>query len=168
MLIKQELADKMIEQVGNELGASSQYLAIAVYFEQESLEKTAAFFYTQAEEERMHAMKLLKYVVEAGGKVNFPAVAAPHANLKSAEDAFKASLDWELEVTGQINDLMDLAIKQNDHLAQNFLMWFVNEQLEEVTTMEKYLNLVRKIGPNNIYYLENLITRPAAASTAAE
>ncbi len=166
MLINQELANKMIEQVGNELGASSQYLAIAVYFEQESLDNTAAFFYAQSEEERMHAMKLLKYVVEAGGKVEIPGVAAPSAKIASAEDAFKASLAWEMEVTGQINGLMDLAIKQNDHLAQNFLMWFVNEQLEEVTTMEKYLNLVRKIGSNNIYYLENLITRPAAAAPA--
>jgi ferritin len=159
MLIKQELADKIVEQVGNEFAASAQYLAIAVYFEQESMSQTAGFFYGQAEEEREHAMKLLKYVVETGGNVVLPAVPAPKAVIKSAEDAFQTSLNWELEVTGQINGLMDLAKKQNDYLAQNFLNWFVDEQLEEVTTMEKYLNLVRKMGDKNIFMLEGIIAR---------
>lgn len=165
MLIKKELANKMIEQVGNEFGASSQYLAIAVYFEKEALENTAAFFYQQAEEEREHGMKLLKYVVDAGGDVVIPAVAAPVMEIGSAEEAFQMSLNWELEVTGQINALMDMAKEQKDYLAQNFLNWFVNEQLEEVTTMDKYLTLVRKLG-NNIFYLENLITHPEAAGGA--
>ncbi|PKO14078.1 MAG: hypothetical protein CVU39_15975 [Chloroflexi bacterium HGW-Chloroflexi-10] len=159
MLIKQELADKIVEQVGNEFAASAQYLAIAVYFDQEAMSQTAGFFYKQAEEEREHAMKLLKYVVETGGKVVLPAVSAPKAVIKSAEDAFQTSLNWELEVTGQINGLMDLAKKQNDYLAQNFLNWFVDEQLEEVTTMEKYLNLVRKMGDKNIFMLEGIIAR---------
>jgi len=166
MLIKKELADKMIEQVGNEFGAAAQYLAIAVYFEQEAMENTASFFYTQSEEERAHGMKLLKYVVDAGGEVNIPAVAAPTMKIDSAEAAFQMSLNWELEVTGQINGLMDLAVKQSDYMAQNFLNWFVNEQLEEVTTMEKYLGLVRKMGDRNLFYLENLIAHPEAAGGA--
>lgn len=166
MLIKKELADKMLEQVGNEFGAAAQYLAIAVYFDQESMENTAAFFYTQSEEEREHGLKLLKYVVDAGGEINIPAVAAPTMKVDSAEDAFQMSLNWELEVTDQINGLMDMAVKQNDYMAQNFLNWFVNEQLEEVTTMEKYLGLVRKMGDRNLFYLENLISHPEAAGGA--
>jgi ferritin len=157
MMIKPELAKKLIEQVRNEFAASLQYLAIAIYFEQESMDNTAAFFYAQAAEENEHGMKLLHYVVETGGKAELLAIPAPVAQIKSAEDAFQTSLKWELEVTGQINSLMDMAKQQNDYLAENFLQWFVNEQLEEVTTMEKFLNLVRKMGDKNIYMLEQLI-----------
>jgi ferritin len=159
MLIKTELAKKMVEQVRNEFAASLQYLAIAIYFKQESMDNTAAFFFAQAAEENEHGMKLLHYVVETGGPAELLAVPAPVAKINSAEDAFKTSLNWELEVTGQINALMDLAKQQNDYLAQNFLQWFVDEQLEEVTTMEKYLNLVRKMGEKNIYMLEPIIKR---------
>jgi len=157
MLIKKELAAKIMQQVGNEFAASSQYLAIAVFFEQEAFGNTAKFFYKQAEEEKEHAMKLLKYVVETGGQVTIPAIPAPNAVIKTAEDAFVTSLNWEMEVTGQINGLMDLAKQQNDYLAQKFLDWFVEEQLEEVTTMEKFLTIVRKLGEKNIYMLESII-----------
>jgi ferritin len=160
MMIKSELAKKMIEQVRNEIAASLQYLAIAIYFKQESMDNTAAFFFAQAAEENEHGMKLLHYVVETGGTVELLAVPAPVAKINSAKDAFQTSLNWELEVTSQINGLMDLAKQQNDYLAQNFLQWFVDEQLEEVTTMEKFLNLVRKMGDKNIYMLEQLINRP--------
>jgi ferritin len=156
-MIKPELAKKLIEQVRNEFAASLQYLAIAIYFEQESMDNTAAFFYAQAAEENEHGMKLLRYVVETGGNAELLAIPALVAKIKSAEDAFQTSLNWELEVTGQINALMDMAKQQNDYLAENFLQWFVNEQLEEVTTMEKLLNLVRKMGDKNIYMLEQLI-----------
>lgn len=159
MMIKPELAKKMIEQVRNEFAASLQYLAIAIYFEQESMDNTADFFYAQAQEENEHGMKLLGYVVETGGNAELLAIPAPVAKINSAEDAFQTSLNWELEVTGQINALMDMAKQQNDYLAENFLQWFVNEQLEEVTTMEKFLNLVRKMGEKNIYMLEQLIKR---------
>jgi ferritin len=159
MMIKSELAKKMIEQVRNEFAASLQYLAIAIYFEQESMDNTAAFFYAQAEEENEHGMKLLRYVVETGGTAELLAIPAPVAKINSAEDAFQTSLNWEMEVTGQINALMDMAKQQNDYLAEDFLQWFVNEQLEEVTTMEKFLNLVRKMGDKNIYMLEQLIKR---------
>jgi ferritin len=157
MLIKKELAAKIMEQVGNEFAASLQYLAIAVFFEQGAFGNTAKFFYKQAEEEKEHAMKLLKYVVETGGHVTVPSIPAPNAVIKTAEDAFVTSLNWELEVTGQINGLMDLAKQQNDYLAQNFLNWFVDEQLEEVTTMEKFLTIVRKLGEKNIFMLESII-----------
>jgi ferritin len=159
MLINPELAKKMVEQVRNEFAASLQYVAIAIYFEQEAMDNTAAFFYAQAEEENEHGMKLLRYVVETGGEAKLLPIPAPEAKIDSAEAAFQTSLNWELEVTGQINGLMAMAKQQNDYLAENFLQWFVDEQLEEVTTMEKYLNLVRKMGDRNIFMLEQLIKR---------
>ncbi len=159
MMIKPELAKKMMEQVRNEFAAGLQYLAIATYFEQDFMDNTAEFFYAQAEEEKVHGMKLLRYVIETGGDAHLLTVPAPTANINSAEVAFQAALNWETEVTGQINALMDLAKQQNDYLAQNFLNWFVDEQLEEVTTMEKYLALVRKMGDKNIFMLEQMIKR---------
>ena len=79
MLINQELAKKMMEQVRNEFAAGLQYLAIATYFEQDAMEHTAEFFYAQAEEEKEHAMKLLHYVVETGGEAELLPIPAPVA-----------------------------------------------------------------------------------------
>src|SRR5512139_178997 len=109
MLISKELEAAVNAQVGREFGASLQYVNIATYFDSDSLPQLSAFFYRQADEERMHAMKFVHYIVDAGGQVKVPAVAGPKHDFKSAEEAVQAALDWEMEVTRQINALMDLA-----------------------------------------------------------
>jgi ferritin len=111
-------------------------------------------FYKQADEEREHAMKFVKYVSEAGGAVALPAVPAPVASFKSVKEAVELSLKWELEVTRRINALMALAIEQKDYLGQDFLRWFVSEQLEEVSTMEGLLKVVEGAGEKNLFMLE--------------
>ena len=168
MLITQKLAKAFNKQVGSELGASNQYLHVAAWFDDLALPLTAKFFYTQSDEERAHALKFIHYIVDAGGKLEIPTVTAPAADLASAEEAVELCLKWELEVTRQINALMDQAIKENDHIAQEFLRWFVNEQLEEVNTMEALLKVVRRAG-DQLQYLEEHIahvghpTEPGAA-----
>ena len=90
--------------------------------------------------------------------------------LDSAEAAVKAALDWELEVTSQINNIMDLAIKQNDHLAQSFMRWFIDEQLEEVSTMDNLLGVIRRAG-DQLLLVEDYILRrgyPQAQVAGAE
>jgi ferritin len=159
MLISEKLAHAMNEQIGRELGASNQYVNIATYFDSESLPELAAFFYRQADEERMHAMKFVHYIVEAGGKVAVPAVAEPTAEIESAEHAAKLSLEWELEVTDQINTLMNMAIEEKDHIAQDFLRWFVNEQLEEVSTMDELLAVIRRAGESGLLFVEEYLVR---------
>ncbi len=154
MLISPELNAAINEQIGHELHASHQYVNIAAYFEGRALRVLAKMFYKQAEEEREHAMKFVRYVVEAGGEVAIPAVAVPKAKLGSVEEAVQLSLDWELEVTRRINALMDLAIQQNDHIGQDFLRWYVTEQLEEVSTMDNLLKVVRQAGEKNLYMME--------------
>ena len=154
MMISKELNAAINEQVGHELRASHQYVNIATYFASYPLKKIAGMFYKQAEEEREHAMKFIKYVVDAGGKVEIPAVGAPQATFKSVEEAINLSLDWELEVTRRINDLMSLAISQKDYMAQDMLRWFVTEQLEEVSSMDNLLRVVRLAGEKNIIMLE--------------
>jgi ferritin len=158
MLISDKLAQALSEQVGHEFGASMQYLMIASYFEREALPQLAARFFAQAAEESGHAMKILKYVNEAGGKSAIPAIPAGKSEFGSVEEAVQKSLDWELEVTRQINDLVGIAIRENDHLTQNFLQWFVNEQLEEVNTMETLLRNVRRAG-DDLLRVEEFVAR---------
>jgi len=159
MMISEKLAGAMSAQVGRELAASNQYVAIATYFERESLESLAKFFYRQAAEENEHAMKFVHYVTEAGGTVVIPAIEAPRTDIASAETAVKLSLDWENEVTRQITALMDQAVKETDYLAQGFLQWFVNEQLEEVTTMETLLKVIQRAGPNGLLWVESYVAK---------
>jgi len=154
MMISQNLANAINAQVGREFGASFQYVQIAAYFEAESLDKLADLFYKQSDEERDHAMKLAHYVVETGAQLAIPAVDAPKVNFSSAEEAITAALAWENEVTRQINALMDIAVSEKDYLARHFLDWFVNEQLEEVTSMEKLLRIAQRAGERNIIMLE--------------
>jgi ferritin len=160
MLISKELEDAMNAQIGAEFGASLQYINIATYFDADSLPQLAAFFYRQAEEETMHAMKFAHYIVEAGGQVRVPAVDKPKYDFQSAREAAQAALNWEVEVTRQINALMDLAIKQNDHIGQEFLRWFVSEQLEEVSTMDTLLTVVGRAGDNMLWVEDYLARNP--------
>ncbi|HMK08587.1 MAG TPA: ferritin [Anaerolineales bacterium] len=157
MMISEKLAETMSRQIGREMEAANQYLAIAMYFEREMLGKLAGFFYRQAAEEHEHAMKFVHYVTGAGGKVVLPAVSAPRHDLASAETAAKLSVEWETEVTAQIRALMDQAVKENDYLAQDFLRWFINEQLEEVTTMEALQKVIQRAGPNGLLFVESFV-----------
>jgi ferritin len=158
MQISNAMADLMNAQVGNELGASNQYLQIASYFDGDGLFKLAKFFYDQAEEEREHAMKFVHYLMDVGAPLSIAAIPATNTDIGSAENAFQMSLNWEQEVTGQINAMMDLAIQENDHASQAFLHWFVTEQVEEVSTMENMLQVVRRAGERNILMVEAYLT----------
>lgn len=159
MLISEKLTKAMNDQVGSELGASNQYVNIAAYFDSEDLPELAAFFYRQADEEHTHAMKFVHYIVQAGGNVAVPAVEEPLSTLESAEHAAKRSLEWELEVTKQINNLMSLAVDEKDYIAQGFLRWFVNEQLEEVSTMDQLLSVIRRAGEGGLLFVEDFLVR---------
>ena len=103
-------------------------------------------FFQQAEEEKGHALRFIKYVVDAGGRVVIPAIDAPKSKFKTARDAVKLSLDQEIHVTQQINGLVELARKQNDYITINFLQWFLTEQLEEVSSMDHLLKIIERAG----------------------
>ena len=158
MQISKAMADLMNAQVGHELGASNQYVQIASYFDGESLSKLAKFFYDQAEEEREHAMKFVHFLMDVGAELSIAAIPATKTDVDTAEKAFEMSLAWEQEVTGQINTMMDLAIQEKDYASQAFLGWFVTEQVEEVSTMESMLDVVRRAGEKNILMVEAYLT----------
>ena len=157
-LISKELNNAINQQIGSEFQAKLQYLNIAAYFDTEGLPQLATFFYQQAEDENMHAMKFLHYLVDASGTIEIPAVQKPEATFESAETAVNLALQNEMRVTGQINALMDLAIEEKDHIAQDFLRWFVTEQLEEVSTMKTLLNITRRAG-DNLLWVEDYLSR---------
>jgi len=154
MLISPQLAQAINTQIGNEYSASLQYQAIAAHFHRANLMLLAKLFFKQADEERMHAEKLLHYVIDTKGELRIPAVREPVHTFATAEAAVDAALAWEIEVTGQIKRLMDIAASENDYLAQGFLQWFIDEQLEEVNKMDRLLNVIRMSGDRNLIMVE--------------
>ncbi len=154
MLINSELAAAFNKQIGNEFGASMQYLSIAAYFQERHLTLLSKLFTAQADEEKEHAMKFVRYLMDTKGGLAIPAIAAPKPAFTSAEDAVQAALDWEEEVTRQITSLMDLAVGQNDYMAQSFLQWFIDEQLEEVVKMDRLLGVIKQSGERNLLMVE--------------
>lgn len=164
MPLSPQVTEAINAQIGHELGAHLQYLAIASHFDAEGLRELAGFFDAQATEEHEHAMKFLGYLREAGGDVRLPAVEAPKPTFATAEEAVTLSLAWEEEVTRQINAIMDLAITDRDHATQAFLQWFVTEQVEEVSTMDELLRVVRRAGEPGLLMVEDFIVRRGGAA----
>jgi bacterioferritin B len=159
MLVSEKMIAALNTQIGNEFGAFVQYVQIASHFGRENLPELAKHFRHQAEEEKVHALKIVSYVVDAGGSVAIPAIPAPRPKFANAEEAVKLSLDWEVTVTKQINGLVDLAIAENDHTSRNFLQWFVAEQLEEVSSMDMLLSMVRRAGEQGLLFVEDFLAR---------
>jgi bacterioferritin B len=154
VLISRDLAKAFNQQIGNEFGASMQYVAIAAYFQQRQLTLLGKLFMAQADEERTHAMKFVQYVLDTKGELEIPAIAPPKMAFTSAENAVAAALAWEQDVTRQIGALMDLAVKESDYLAQSFLQWFIDEQLEEVVKMDRLLSVITQSGEKNLLMVE--------------
>jgi len=161
MLIGKKLNDAFNEQIRSEFFAHMQYVAIAVYFDAEALPVLANHFYRQSEEERMHAMKFVHYLVEAGGAVIIPDLPTSKNSFSSAAEAVELALQQEIKVTEQINNLMDIAKSENDHLGQQFLQWFVNEQLEEVSSMDALLKTIKRAGESGLLHVEQYLSRNA-------
>ncbi len=157
MLISDAMNDAINEQIGHEFAAMLQYVAIATYFDGEGLPMLARHFYRQAEEEREHALRFVRYVTDTGGQVAIPALPATRSGFDSAEAAVQLSLDQELTVTRQINELMDRAIAENDHTTRNALAWFVEEQLEEVSSFETLLRMVQRAGETGLLFVEEYL-----------
>ena len=154
MLISKRLAEAINAQIGHEFGAAMQYISIAAHFERRHLRMLAKLFFAQSDEERDHAQKFIKYLLDTKADLAIPAIPAPTPVFATAEDAVAAALKWETEVTGQITHLMDIAVKDNDYLGQGCLQWFIDEQLEEVAKMDRLLTVIRQSGEKNLLMVE--------------
>jgi ferritin len=150
---------KVNEQIGHEFAASQQYIAIAVYYDTETLPKLAAHFYRQAVEERNHAMMLVQYLLDAGEQVVVPGVAAPQTDFADAVAPVALALEQEKTVTQQIASLVELARSENDLVGEQFLHWFLQEQREEVSSMSALLSVVERASESNILLAEDYLSR---------
>lgn len=148
MMITKKMNAKLNEQVAREFEASHAYLAMSCRLDAMGFKILSAFFFRQQAEERDHAIKILHYLQEVGGDVALTQIAEPEANYKTVQAIVEAALEAELDVTSRINELMNLAATEKDHATASFLKWFVDEQVEEVSSMRDLLGLVKLAGAN--------------------
>jgi len=147
------------EQVGHELAASQQYVAIAVHYDAETLPQLAAHFYRQALEERNHAMMIVQYLLDAGERAQIPGVAAPRTDFSDVVAPVALALEQERQVTAQIVELARIARDEGDLVGEQFLHWFLQEQREEVASMSDLLALVERANASNILLAEEHLAR---------
>lgn len=148
----------MQDQIHNEFTAAQQYVAIAVYFDGEDLPQLAAHFYRQAVEERNHAMMLVRYLLDRDIRVEIPGSDAVRNDFGSVREAVALALDLERGVTEQIVALAGAARDERDYLGEQFMQWFLKEQVEEVASMGDLLNVCER-SQDNLLLVEEYISR---------
>jgi ferritin len=160
--------DKLNEQIGYEFGASQQYVAIAVYFDGETLAQLARHFYRQAVEERNHAMMIVQYLLDADLPVSIPAVEAPLTDFADAVAPIALALEQEKRVTEQISALARLAREEDDLVGAQFMDWFLKEQREEVASMSDLLAIVKRAAESNLLLAEDHLSRVQVGDQGAD
>jgi bacterioferritin B len=150
--------DGLNAQVGHEFGASQQYIAIAVYYDAQTLPRLAAHFYRQAVEERNHAMMIVQYLLDADERVVIPGVEAPQTDFADVVEPVRLALEQEKRVTEQISDLAKLARTEGDLVGEQFLHWFLQEQREEISSMAALLTVVER-SRDNVMLIEDFLAR---------
>jgi ferritin len=155
-LAEKTISDALNEQIGNEFSASQQYIAAAVYYDDQTLPQLAGFFYRQAIEERNHAMMLVQYLLDTNQEVRIPGIEAPDVKFADIVAPVSMALEQEKRVTEEINELFKLARGNGDFQAEQFLMWFVKEQVEEVSTMTDLLDVVKRAKDDPLHGEEYL------------
>jgi ferritin len=136
--------DLLIKQVGNEFAASQQYIAIAAWFDGQDLPRLAKHFYRQSLEERNHAMMMVQYLLDASEEVRIPDIESKLTRFDDMVAPVRMALDQEKRVTDEINALFKLARDTEDFQAEQFMQWFVKEQVEEVATMTDLMTVVER------------------------
>lgn len=154
MPISPQMNDRLNDQINFELFSSYVYLAMAADLDKTGLKVFAQFYYAQAEEERMHAMKMFKYVQDSGGTVILKAIEEPRASYDSVEELVTVARDHEVVVTNRIHGLVALAEEEKDYATRSFLQWYVDEQVQEVATADELVALVKMAGPSQLLPLE--------------
>ncbi|MGH2942726.1 MAG: ferritin [Solirubrobacteraceae bacterium] len=160
----QAFVERLNEQIGHEFGASQQYLAIASYYDDETLPRLAAFFYAQALEERNHALMMVQYLLDAGAQAPIPGVVAPQNEFGDVVAPIQLALDQERRVTDQINALASIARQEADYSSEQFMQWFIKEQIEEVSSMSDLLKVVERARDNPLLAEEYLARETPADS----
>ena len=148
------------EQISRELSASQQYLAVAVYYEAETLPRLAHLFYDQAAEERDHGLMMAKYLLDSGVQPKIGAVGAPRGDFEDLVEPLALSLEQERKVTEQISQLVAIAREEGDFVSEQFMQWFLKEQVEEIDLMSTLLTAAERTRDRPLD-LEDFIAREA-------
>lgn len=155
------------EQIANEFAASQQYVAIAVYYDAETLPGLAGHFYRQAVEERNHAMMIVQYLLDAGERIGISGVSPPKTDFSDAVEPVTIALEQERRVTEQISALAVLAREEADLVGEQFLHWFLQEQREEVASMSDLLSIVKRASASNLLLAEDYLARSQVGDAGA-
>jgi ferritin len=145
-MLSKKIAEALNVQINKEMYSAYIYLSMAAYSEHTGLSGFANWFMVQYQEENEHAMRIYKYLHGQGAQVKLQAIEKPQTDYKSPVDMFEKTLAHEQFVTKSINDLVDLALKENDHATQIFLQWFVTEQVEEEANDHEILDKLKMVG----------------------
>jgi ferritin len=155
-MLSKKMEKALNEQVNAEFHSAYVYLSLAAYFESRNLDGFAHWMEAQAEEEVGHAMKFYNYINSRNGRVLLTRSEGPRTDWASPLEGFTTALDHERMISGRINDLVDLANKENDHASHQFLMWFVSEQVEEEESVGRIVEKLKLIGdsPSGLYMMD--------------
>ncbi|MTD56390.1 ferritin [Amycolatopsis pithecellobii] len=156
------------QQVYNEFNASQQYVAIAVWFDNSDLPQLAKFFYRQALEERNHALAVTRYLMDTDHHVEIPGTGEVRNDFTEPVELVELALEQEKAVTADFRTLLKTAREEDDYQGEQFLQWFLKEQVEEVSTMTTLLNVVKR-GNGNLFDVETWLSReqPGASGDSA-
>lgn len=170
-MLKKKMLKALNDQVNAEMFSSYLYLSMEAYFQSTGLVGFANWMQAQVQEEMMHGMKFYEFIHERGGKVTLEAIAKPESAWASPLAAFEAIQKHEEHVTSLINNLVDLAISEKDHATNNFLQWFVSEQVEEEASVGAVVDKLRLIqdNPSGLFMMDaelgkRVFTPPAPAA----
>ncbi|MED5816455.1 ferritin-like domain-containing protein [Mycolicibacterium sp. 050232] len=155
------------DQIRSEFTASQQYIAIAVYFDGADLPQLAKHFYAQAVEERNHAMMLVQYLLDRDIDAEIPGVDAVCNRFDAPRDALALALSQERTVTEQISRLASVAREEGDYLGEQFMQWFLKEQIEEVSSMATLVRIADRAGAN-LFHIEDFVARELTGGAAAD
>jgi len=161
----QRFVDLLNEQIGHEYAAHQQYVAIAVYYDTLTMPQMAALFYRQAVEERDHAMMMVQYLLDTDSTVAIPGVAAPTNTFADIVEPVELALVQEKRVSDQINALTAVAREEHDFASDQFMQWFIREQVEEVSSMSDLLTVVRR-NRADVENIEEYLRREASSEEA--
>ncbi|VAX19233.1 Ferritin-like protein 2 [hydrothermal vent metagenome] len=148
-MLKKKMEVALNNQLNNEFYSAYLYISMAGYFEHMNLAGFSNWMKVQYKEENSHTMKFFKYINERGGKVTLKGVKAPPSRWKSPLDVFEETLKHEEEVTDNINELLDISMKEKDHATTNFLQWYIEEQVEEEANVSNIIAQLKMIKGSN-------------------
>ena len=158
-MISKPMQEAINEQINAELYSAYLYYSMYAFFESQSLSGCAQWMKIQALEEVSHTQKLAAFVNERGGRVLMKAIAGPPTEWESPVAAFEAAYEHETKVSAMINKLVDLSIKEGDHAANNFLQWFVAEQVEEEASADEVVQKLKLAGSHGLFHVDQELAR---------